>query len=282
MSISVVYLARGKSAEKLSAIQFINSYQKYQSGCDHILCVVMKGWEKDDMKEYNEFRRKFLNIGAKIFDYDDDGFDWGAYMRVAKEIDTDSICFLNCYSRILADNWLRNFENSLNIENVGMSGATGSHRAWKFSMPLFQWDFSSIVLYPFSILNRLKMHFLLKDFYPSKFSPHLRSNGFVIKRHNFLKFIKNKNIPKTKLDCYKLESGLTSLSNFIIKNGERLLLVDRNGKTYDIEDWPMSKTYCSFDQDELCIADNNTDLYMHKNLNKKRKMEYEAWGRKLS
>ena len=72
MSISVVYLARGKSAEKLSAIQFINSYQKYQSGCDHILCVVMKGWEKDDMKEYNEFRRKFLNIGAKIFDYDDD------------------------------------------------------------------------------------------------------------------------------------------------------------------------------------------------------------------
>ena len=126
------------------------------------------------------------------------------------------------------------------------------------------------------------MHFLLKDFYPSKFSPHLRSNGFVIKRHNFLKFIKNKNIPKTKLDCYKLESGLTSLSNFIIKNGERLLLVDRNGKTYDIEDWPMSKTYCSFDQDELCIADNNTDLYMHKNLNKKRKMEYEAWGRKLS
>tara|TARA_Y100000768_G_C23616988_1_gene513192 strand:- start:231 stop:605 length:375 start_codon:yes stop_codon:yes gene_type:complete len=122
----------------------------------------------------------------------------------------------------------------------------------------------------------------LKDFYPSVFSPHLRSNGFVVKKHDFLNFIKNKNIPKTKLDCYKLESGSMSLSNYIIQNGQRLLLVDKNGKIFDIKDWPISRTYCGFNQDGLCIADNNTDSYMHKNLYQKRKMEHEVWGRKLS
>jgi len=44
----------------------------------------------------------------------------------------------------------------------------------------------------------------------------------------------------------------------------------------------MSKTYFSSDQEGLCIADNNTDLYMHKNLYEKRKLEYEAWGKKFS
>lgn len=282
MSISVVYLARGKEAGISSANQFIDSYLEFESGCDHELLVIMKGWEDQGNKEFKELRKKFKKIGAIILDYEDDGFDWGAYMRVAKEVETDLICFLNCFSRILAENWLQNFKNSMNNNNVGMSGATGSHRAWRFSMPLFQWRFLSIVLYPLRVLNRFKTYMLMKEFYPSTFSPHLRSNGFVVKKYDFLNFIKNKEIPKTKIDCYKLESGLMSLSNYIIQKGQRLLLVDKNGKTYDIEDWPMSKTYFSSDQEGLCIADNNTDLYMHKNLYEKRKLEYEAWGKKFS
>ena len=35
-----------------------------------------------------------------------------------------------------------------------------------------------------------------------------------------------------------------------------------------IEDWPIAKHFSS-DQEGLCIADNNTDLYMHKNLYEK-------------
>lgn len=282
MSISLVYIARGENAGFTAINKFIRSYKNFNSGCDHELIVVFKGWPKDKLQDEKILRNEFKKLNANILEFDDDGFDWGVYMRVTKNINTEYICFLNTFSRPLNHNWLKNFYNAIKLDDVGMCGATSSYKAWKFSLPLFQWNFSSVLTYPLKTFRRVYNNISLYGHYPDDFSPHIRSNGFIVKTQQFSDFISKSQIPITKRDCYKLESGNLSYSYHLIKNNYRLLAVDNLGVPYDIDEWVNSYTYCCPGQPGLCIADNNTDTYKNMNINKKKQMEYEVWGKVLS
>ena len=278
MSISLVYLCRGKGAGLAAAETFIDYYSKYDAGCEHDLVVVFKGWDKAQEEVKQELKLRFHSLAARLIELDDDGFDWGAYMRVTAMLKTDFICFLNSFSRPLSDLWLKNIYQCMKAKDVGMCGATAAYKAWRFSWPFFELRFFPIIMYPLRVIRRLINHFLLFGYYPRKYCPHLRSNGFAVERKRFLSFVKSTAIPKNKRDCYKLESGIGSYSDYVISLEQRLVLVDKFGKYYDIEDWIGSKTYYCPGQPALCIADNNTDLYDKENMAKKRQMEFEAWG----
>tara|TARA_Y200000002_G_C22650405_1_gene651097 strand:- start:44 stop:895 length:852 start_codon:yes stop_codon:yes gene_type:complete len=279
MSISLVYLCRGKDAGVDAAEKFIHYYSKYKSGCDHDLVVIFKGWNKSQIKDKENLKVKFLNLSANFIELEDDGFDWAAFMRVTPMLKTDFVCYLNTFSRPLCNFWLKNMYDCIKIKDVGVCGATASYKAWRFTFPYFEFKLSLIISYPFKIIRRLTNHFLLLGYYPNQYCPHLRSNGFSVERKIFLDFIKTKKIPTGKRDCYKLESGNSSLSNYVMNLNKRLMLIDKNGCKYDVQDWISSKTYCCPGQPELCIADNNTDYYDKQSVSNKKQMEYDAWGK---
>lgn len=277
MSISLIYLCRGKDGGLSAADRFIDNYSKYDPGCKHNLVIVFKGWDEALDKDKQKLKIRFQALKSEIVELDDDGYDWGAYMRVSHLIQTDFICFLNSFSRPLSTLWLENIYQCIKIKDVGMCGASGAYKAWRFSLPFFEFRFMTLIMYPLRIIRRLINHLLLFGYYPSKYCPHLRSNGFAVERKTFLDFINSTDIPVSKRDCYKLESGLTSYSNYIIQQNKRLVLVDRSGNYYDIKDWINSKTYCCPGQPELCIADNNTDSYNKQNIANKRQTEFDVW-----
>ncbi len=278
MSISLVYLCRGKDAGVDAAEKFIHFYSKYESGCDHDLVVIFKGWDKSQIKDKENLKVKFLYLSANIIELEDDGFDWAAFMRVTPMLKTDFVCYLNTFSRPLCNLWLKNMYDCIKIKDVGICGATASYKAWRFSFPLFEFRLLPMIIYPLKVLRRLSNHLLLLGYYPRKFCPHIRSNGFAVKRKQFLSFVSSTTIPKSKRDCYRLESGIGSYSNYVTEENQRLVLVDKNGNFFDILDWIKSKTYCCPGQPELCIADNNTDLYNKQSVANKRQMEFDVWG----
>ena len=278
MSITLVYLCRGKSAGLGAAEKFISHYIKYKPGCEHDFVVVFKGWSKAQDQDKKLLKLKFRALSAKLIELDDDGYDWAAYMRVTVMLETEFICFLNSFSRPLGHLWLKNIYECIKIEDVGMCGATGAYKSWRFTLPLFEFNFFSVIIYPLKVTRRIINHFSLFGYYQEKFCPHLRSNGFAIERKRFQKFVNLASIPKNKKDCYRLESGNASYSNYVLSLNQRLVLVDKSGNFYDIQDWIRSKTYCCPDQPELCIADNNTDFYDKQKVSVKRQLEFDVWG----
>jgi hypothetical protein len=278
MSISLVYLCRGKGAGIVAADRFIDFYSKNDPGCEHNFVVILKGWEKNQNFEKNALKLRFKVLGANFIELADDGFDWGAYMRVAKILRTKYIFFLNSFSRPLNDFWLKHMLDCIESNNVGMCGASAALKGWKFSWPYFNFELKTFIIYPLKVIRRFYNYMLVYHFYTKHYCPHLRSNGFAVERNTFLKFSNLRGIPSSKQDCYLLESGTNSYSDYIKAVGKNLVLVDKNGVMHDICDWGSSNTYCCPGQPNLCIADNNTDLYEAKSQSAKRQMEFDVWG----
>lgn len=92
--------------------------------------------------------------------------------------------------------------------------------------------------------------------YPRFPNPHIRSNGFVIRRTLLLKLFPK--VAPTKEAAYAFESGRDNLSVQVMRMGLRLALVDRYGRIYDPGQWPNSKTFRLGNQEDLMISDNQT------------------------
>lgn len=107
-----------------------------------------------------------------------------------------------------------------------------------------------------STLEPGKENHFLADF--ARFpNPHVRSNGFIVRRADFLRF----NVEPTKKSTYGFESGPNGLSITMLREGKRLVLVDRNGQCLGPEQWPTSGCFRSGNQENLMIADNQTRSY---------------------
>ncbi|MFP3556261.1 hypothetical protein SB861_36935 [Paraburkholderia sp. SIMBA_049] len=96
----------------------------------------------------------------------------------------------------------------------------------------------------------------LEDF-PRFPNPHVRSNGFILRRSDFLKF----SVQPTKKSAFGFESGPNGLSQTLLKEGKRLLMVDRDGRCVDQGDWPHAHCFRSGNQEKLLLADNQTRAY---------------------
>jgi hypothetical protein len=88
-------------------------------------------------------------------------------------------------------------------------------------------------------------------------NPHVRSNGFILRREDFLRF----NVQPTKKSTYGFESGPNGLSQTLAREGKRLVMVDRNGRCFDQDEWPHAHCFRSGNQENLLMADNQTRSY---------------------
>ena len=203
MSIALVYLARGAGSGLLAAKKFFDAYRAFPPGCPHDLIVISKGW--DEIEGQQALERMAQKYSARIIYLPDDGYDWGAYMRLVPTLSQDWICFLNTHSQPRVDGWLNllRLATTSSSKDVGAVGATGS---WG-TIAQFPWPHSptaslrTLFLFPLLPL-RLLFHTIwfiskIKDFpiYPN---PHIRSNAFIVRRDIFLDFAATHKIPSAK------------------------------------------------------------------------------------
>ena len=104
---TVVYLAR--FAEGREPVEtFARSYRRHPSGLPHDLIVVWKGFPAsggDDLRE------PLRGIANQSVDIPDEGFDLTAYAAAARQsTHAPRMVFLNTFSEIVADSWLRKLD----------------------------------------------------------------------------------------------------------------------------------------------------------------------------
>ena len=310
MDTAVVYLARRE--EGPGPLQrFVDSYTKATAGVPHHLIVIYKGFEWSPLAPPPDFhqalaRRRVMNILHPIerrsVSVADDMLDIGAYLVAAKAFPQYRFfCFLNTFSEVVADDWLKKLRDAVDSESVGIVGATASWEslhdsfffinkaAWlaggkvppnrifseqlksTFAIHSAKWFAESQALpvgVPLSYnceLDAAYDHYwrsLLKsggycdyEHWPRFPNPHLRSNGFMIRRDDLLQTFSE--VAPTKLAALRFESGPASLTNAMLASSRRALMIGKTG-AYDIDQWPGSNIFRSGEQENLIISDNQT------------------------
>lgn len=280
MTIAVVYIARGIDAGLPAFEAFVDAYQRCPPGYPHRLVVVAKGWE--GMPGLPSLTAQASELGADMVTLPDDGFDWGAYMRVAPDLTQDWLCLLNSHSRPMAGGWLAALWKSASLPGVGAVGATGSWGSMSLTWPLLESTLSGLVLYsPRITLGLMQLARNLASF-PLFPNPHLRSNALLIGRERFLSFCRQHEIPRSKRDAHILESGRGGLTAHLNSIGLESLVVGANGVAYEPKAWIESGTFRVPDQPNLLVSDNQTRYYQQADRWLRRRLENAAWGQALT
>ncbi len=115
-------------------------------------------------------------------------------------------------------------------------------------------------------------HYLHYVPYPN---PHVRTNAFMIERDRFLAL--RASSFRTKFGVYKFESGRQSLTQQVLKQGLRPVVVDRYGRIYEMADWKLSSTYWIDQQANLIVADNRTRDYAEGSRQFRARLQAHAW-----
>jgi hypothetical protein len=92
--------------------------------------------------------------------------------------------------------------------------------------------------------------------FPAFPNPHLRSNGFIIRRERLRRFDRVRMASKS--DANMFESGAHSLTAQLRREGLAAIVVGRDGHGYDVPNWPRSKTFRLGDQENLLLSDNQS------------------------
>jgi hypothetical protein len=207
----------------------------------------------------------------------DIGFDIGAYLQAVKVFPNDYYFFLNSRTMLLSDDWLAKIYSHASRENVGLAGATASWeslytdhvRVHKFA-PSARTSFRSVLRS--SAINTVRHYY----YYPAFPNPHIRSNAFMI-RGEVLARIKVGRI-KTRLDTSRFENGRHSLTRQVLRMRLDALAVGMNGRAYAQQEWPESGIFWQGNQDNLLVADNQTDKYSHAGAEQRAALTKLAWG----
>ncbi len=263
----VVYICF-KPLGKTFLLEFIKSYKKFKSGLDHDLLICFKFFKNNE--EIFDWKK---NIDLDFIEYIDENklndYDIGSYFRIAEKYSNNHMLFLNTYTKINSNNWLKIFANHYNKQRIlGAHGCFTSLPSQFFNF--FYHDQSKIK----QIYRGLKY---LKDFklFPN---PHLRSNGIFLYSQNFLNLKLNRSKLENKNYCMQFESGRRSLSVQLIKKKFELMIVNSDNNCFPIDQWINSKTYGLDNQEKLIFVDNRTDQFNNVSNEKKKIWRKILWG----
>jgi len=280
LRVLVFYLVR-KSNPILVFKNFIDSYSRHESGIDHTLILIYKGFQSD--KEVIHFEIEASQIPHKVIFVSDIGFDLRAYFSAASATESELVCFINSYSRIEISDWLLKLVNNIKIPGVGLVGATGSWGTNKSrtnsGLKKNLWELlrnNGTPLY-IRIFVKVISALFFDKYFPAFPNPHIRTNAFLMRRADFLAL--HRNSLKFKMQNYLLESGIDSLTNQILQKYSEVLVVDKNGVGYPVTEWPQSETFWSGSQQNLMISDNKTRKYTEASASEAKFLEIFAWGK---
>lgn len=298
--VGVIYLCRFAEGEE-PVRRFLKSYRDHAAGVEHDFHVVFKGYP--DRAKFEAARALFDRLSINAIQLDDSGFDLGSYVAAAKSVSNRRVIFLNTFSQIQADNWLRHFDIAMNEPGVGVVGATGS---WQSNAASYERVLKRIFLevrqklpfvppappsaptsavLPWALATKPRplsrylfaaFHFayLLYE-YGRHPNPHIRTNAFMADREQFLSL----RLPAfhDKKEAYKFESGRRSLTRQYLARGLKTVVVDRNGTVYPVQHWNISSTFWIDGQANLLVGDNRTRDYAEGSPDMRLYLEHIAW-----
>jgi hypothetical protein len=201
----------------------------------------------------------------------DTGFDIGPYFAAAQEFAAPHFCFLNSFSVVLADDWLATLHGHVLRDGVGLVGATGSWESILSGATVatgrapWHWRLSHGLA--FTPLDQLF------DPFPN---PHVRTNGFVIARETLLRVGRPR--LDRKMHAHLFESGRGGLSAGVRAMGLRLLVVGRDRRAYEPDEWNTSRTFRDGGQENLLVADNQTIAFADADPAQRALLSSMTWG----
>jgi hypothetical protein len=273
LDICVVHLVRRKNGIEPFR-SFIESYLENSAGIDHELIIVYKGFhQKDDINPYEELLIDVSHSYLRIADF---GFDLRSYFIAAEKCSSKYCCFLNSFSVILDKDWLLKLYQHISQPGVGLVGVTGSWGSIGHSRILKK-ENTPYWRQLARFLAKYLKKFFIKPFFFRFPNYHIRTNGFMIMRDTMLKI--RRGILFTKIQAYFLESGKHSITKQVELMGLKSVVVGKNGKGYEKNEWDISDTFWRRAQENLLISDNQTRKYDSADPNWKQKKEFFAWGR---
>lgn len=240
---------------------FLAAYHARPAGREHELAVILNGFASVEPARLASVEGLLDGLDCRRIRIDAPVHDLTAYRRATEQVQAHSVCFLNSYSRPLADDWLAMLAAPLADPAIGMTGTSGSYESAYSAAPLW--------------LRRRRR----RDFAPFP-NPHLRTNGFMLDHGLMLGL--DWPAPRTKAQAWALESGRHSITRQVWERGLDVRVVGREGKAYPSERWPQSATFRSGGQRNLLIADNRTRQYQDADPVTRRHLEAMAWGDRAS
>ena len=105
---------------------------------------------------------------------------------------------------------------------------------------------------------------------------HLRTNAFMGSRQTLRRV--RLGLMRIKFSAYKFESGKDSLTNQVLKMGLKVLVVGKDGEGYEPERWHLSNTFWQAREENLLVADNQTEFYLDADAETRAKHARYAWG----
>lgn len=251
MTINVVYLAYFNESigYNIDIVEsFLNSYKTKSAGIKHSLTIIVKNCT--NRVSFDRVCCLVEELNARIIELPDDGWDFGAYFRVAKVIEGEYVFFCGTYLLIKSENWLLNFYNAFNNDDsIQLAGPMGS------------WGDSKLERFP---------------------NYHIRTTAFMLKRQLFLEYISTQKFPVEKEDTYGFEHGENSLTNFVLNKGYKAVVVDCEGKVFAPENWDESKTFRNPEASKSIFTDRHTAAYDIVEPSHREMLERAAWGRSLA
>lgn len=291
--LAVVHLVRRQNGTAPFK-RFLASLREHDAGVPYDLVILFKGFDKSSP----EYEALLEGVPHRTLFVPDSGFDIRAYFEAVRQLDYARFCFLNSYSRILADGWLEKMLRWSVVDGVGLVGASGSWQSiaggytredkHMQSLPLATqlWKRVGRALRdrrPNATTDRM-IRFLLRlvgvwrpgrDFRPFP-NPHVRTNAFMASRDTMRRI--RVGPLRLKISTYMFESGKDGLTNQVLGLGMRVLVVGRNGEGYDPERWHLSNTFWQSREENLLVSDNQTELYMAADTAKRAELAQYAWG----
>jgi hypothetical protein len=246
--------------------RFLSSYEEHATGIDHDLVIVVNGGSARHEREDERISQACERVRHRLVVLDEPTLDLAAYGRAALQMRHERLCFVNSYSVILADEWLKKMADALDEESVGLAGASGSWESqseWRRGRRRY-W------LYQLLQLRAARRSF------PRFPNPHLRTTGFMLDRALALEMGLERAVDK--LTAYRLESGYHSITRQVQSRGQRVVVVGRDGRTYDVADWPGSATFRAGGQRNLLIGDNRTREWESVKQRVRQQLSRDAWA----
>ena len=237
-STALVHLVRSVNGPD-ALRRFCDAYRLTKNDLDHDLVFLCKGdGATDQVKEIASDLRSTIHVCT------DDGFDIGAYVRLAPLLSHEILCFTNSWARPRVSCWLDILVAPFDDPAVGIVGATASFEA----VPP----------------------------YTSFPNPHIRSNSFALRREIFLDLVLPQ--PENKISAVLLEAGPNGITHQIMSRGLRAIVVGQDRVHHDLIDSRRARVYRFGDQQNLLVSDNVTDLYDRGDPAYRRFLETLAWG----
>jgi hypothetical protein len=236
---------------------FLAAYCDHPAGLEHRLAVLCNGFTGPADSRLADVQRALAGVEHELLLTPAPVLDLAAYRQASEQLDAARLCFLNSYSRPLADDWLAKLAGPLEDPAVALAGSGGSYE-------------SALSSAPFWLRPRRR-----RDFPPFP-NPHLRTNGFMIERSLLLDL----EWPplESKLATWAFESGRSSISAQVWERGLEVVVVGADGVAYPRDRWRESATFRSGEQRNLLIADNRTGQYEDADPALRRRLEEMAWG----